>query len=426
MINGECWLRVFVKTFGCELNRADSEVIAALLQDSAIGLAESEEAAEIVVVNTCTVRMETESKVLKYISSVRNKRVVATGCMAAAQPGLLKYTFPGISIVTMNNLHDLIRALQERVISVKKGGARPEPAPFKNGVVHTVPISRGCMGDCSYCIVRLARGELLSTPPEEILRIVEAAGSSGALEIRLAAQDVGAYGLDLGSSLIALLRRIAKLPYDFKVRVGMFNLSSVWSFFDDLLDCYGSEKIYKFAHVPLQSGSDRILSLMHRRYTVDMYLDAVKRMRSRFSEMTLATDVMVGYPGETEVDFKETCEVLEAVTPDKIHISRYAPRPHTPAALAADQIPEPVKKTRSRILAQIKIEIQSRRNQKWVGKEVEATILAVRKGIGAVGRTDEYKPVLVKEADPSTLGSRPMLEITGYSPFSLVGRVIRR
>lgn len=143
MINGEFWLRVFVKTFGCELNRADSEVIAALLQDSAIGLAESEEAADIVVVNTCTVRMETESKVLKYISSVRNKRVVATGCMAAAQPGLLKCTFPGISIVTMNNLHDLVRALQERVISVKKGGACLEPAPFKNGAVHTVPISRG-------------------------------------------------------------------------------------------------------------------------------------------------------------------------------------------------------------------------------------------------------------------------------------------
>ncbi|MDH7555956.1 MAG: tRNA (N(6)-L-threonylcarbamoyladenosine(37)-C(2))-methylthiotransferase [Candidatus Methanosuratincola sp.] len=418
-------MRVFIKTFGCELNRADSEVIAAQLQGSSIGIADSEEAADAVVVNTCTVRGETESKVLQYISSIRNKMIVATGCMAAAQPGLLSCTCPEISIVTLNNLRDLARALRERVISVKRGGECPTPAPFTRGVVHTIPISRGCIGECSYCIVRLARGKLLSTPPEEILRIAECAASSGALEIRLAAQDAGAYGLDLGCSLSALLRRVAALPYDFRIRVGMFNLSSVWAILDELMDCYASKKIYKFAHMPLQSGSDRILSLMRRGYTVGMYLDAVRRMRNRFPEMSLATDIIVGYPGETEADFKETCEALESVVPDKIHVSRFAPRPHTPAALA-EQVPETVKKTRSRILAKKKIEIQTSRNKKWVGKEVEATILASRKGIGAVARTDEYKPVLVKGAEPPALGSRHVLEITGCSPFSLVGEVIRR
>jgi len=418
-------LRVFVKTFGCELNRADSEVIAELLNCNSIGITDSEGDADAVVVNTCTVREETESKVLQYISSVGNKRVVATGCMAAAQPGLLRSIYPEISIVTINNLHDLVRALRDRVVSVKKGGSYPAPAPFKSGVVHTIPISRGCIGECSYCIARLARGGLSSTPPEVILSIVESATSSGALEIRLAAQDAGAYGLDIGHSLISLLRLVAALPYDFRIRVGMFKLSSVWAFFDELMDCYASKKIYKFVHMPLQSGSDHVLSLMHRGYTVGMYLEAVKRMRSRFPEITLATDIIVGYPGETEDDFKETCEVVEAITPDKIHISRFTPRPHTPASLL-EQVPEPVKKARSRILARKKISIQASRNKKWIGREVEATILASRKGIGAIARTDEYKPVLLRGADCLALGSRHTLEITGCSPFSLVGKVIRR
>ncbi|MEJ5292019.1 MAG: tRNA (N(6)-L-threonylcarbamoyladenosine(37)-C(2))-methylthiotransferase [Candidatus Methanosuratincola sp.] len=417
-------MRVFVKTFGCELNRADSEVITTLLRNDSIGIADSEGTADVVLINTCTVRRETESKILKYISLLRNKRVVATGCMAAAQPGLLRCAFPEISIVTLNNLHDLTRALNEKVISVKKGSACPNPAPFTKGAVQTIPISRGCLGDCSYCIVRLARGKLLSTPTEGVLRAVENAGASGALEIRLASQDAGAYGWDLGSSLVILLRRIAALPYDFKVRIGMFNLSSVWSYFDELMDCYASKKIYKFAHMPLQSGSDRILSLMNRRYSARKYIEAVERMRCRFPEMTLATDIIVGFPGETEDDFKETCEVLEAIMPDKIHISRFAPRPHTPAALAK-QIPEPVKKTRSRILVSKKMEIQTKRNQEWVGREVEATILALRKGIGAIARTDNYKPVVVKGGGSQEIGSRLTLEITGCSPFNLEGSIIR-
>lgn len=418
-------LRVLIRTFGCELNRADSQMIAKLFEGNPIEVVDSEEDADAVVVNTCTVREETEHKVLKYISSLGRKKVVATGCMAAAQPGLLRYNFPEISIVTLNNLHDMIRALQGGVISVKKGDSLSKPASFTRGLVHTIPISRGCLGECSYCIVRLARGKLLSVAPEEILQIIENAVVSGALEIRLAAQDTGVYGKDIGASLVSLLNRAVAIPYEFRVRVGMFNLSSVSSCFDELMECYTSNKIYKFVHIPLQSGSDRILSIMRRGYTAELYLEAVSDMRRRFPQMTLATDVIVGYPGETEDDFRETCKVLDSITPDKIHISRFAPRPHTPAALLK-QIPEPVKKARSRILTSKKIAIQTERNRGWIGREVEATALSYRRGFGVVARTDEYKPVIVECAAHSTLGARLLLEVVGCSPFSLTGRIIRR
>lgn len=418
-------MRVYIKTFGCELNRADSEAIAEQLKKSSISLSSSERDSDAVIVNTCTVRRDTELKVLKYISSLKGKRVLVTGCMAAAQPGLVRLRFPDASIVSLNNLPEIPDALRGRVISVKSSGSRPSPAPFTSGLVFTIPISRGCLGHCSYCIVRLARGALSSLPPKEIISAMSRAGASGALEIRLAAQDTGTYGKDLGISLADLLGEVAALPYDFRVRIGMFNPSSVYGYLQDLAASYRSRNIYKFAHVPLQSGSDRILELMRRDYDLKKYFQVIGALRGACPGITIATDIMVGYPGETDEDFRETIEALHALDPDKIHISRFTPRPHTPAALMK-QVPEHVKKQRSRIAISEKLSIQEERNKKWVNREVEATVLHYKAGIGALARTDEYKPVLIKGGGAQMLGSRALVEICSCTPFCLIGQVIRR
>ncbi|MDI9643615.1 MAG: tRNA (N(6)-L-threonylcarbamoyladenosine(37)-C(2))-methylthiotransferase [Candidatus Verstraetearchaeota archaeon] len=418
-------MRVFLKTFGCSLNRADTESITHLIKEHHLEIVDSEAEADAVVVNTCTVRGETEEKVLRYLSSLRGKRLLVTGCMAAVQPGLIACNFPQCSIVSANNMDCIIGALEKKVISVGSGGSPPPPAPFSRGLVYTIPISRGCLGECTYCIVRLARRTLVSTPPSTILTMTEKAVASGALEIRFTAQDTGVYGLDIGTSLHSLLRSASAITGRFKIRVGMFNPSSISSFLNDLLNCYHSNKIYKFAHMPLQSGSDKILESMRRGYNSEDFIKIVRRFRQEFPWMTLATDVIVGYPGELEEDFKNTLDLLRLLEPDKIHASRFSPRPHTPAA-SLKQVPEPVKKERSRIMSSLRLSIQNERNKRWVGKEVEATVVEHKRGVGLLARTDEYKSVLIKEDHPLLLGSRVFLEIIACSPFRLVGSVIRR
>jgi threonylcarbamoyladenosine tRNA methylthiotransferase CDKAL1 len=420
-------MRIFIKTFGCSSNRAETAALEDLLEGSGFEITNGYAPAEAVVVNSCTVRRDTELKVMKYLSSVHGKKVVVTGCMAEVQPSAISSAFPGASIVSPHNLPMVAEALagDGRIIAMDHSSDLPDPAPFGKGVRHVVAISRGCLGSCTYCIVRLARGSLASLPSHKIVRSVSSAVDLGAREVFLSAQDCGVYGVDIGTDLPALLSRVSRLEGDFRVRVGMFGPSSVMPYLGRLEGSYGSGKIYKFAHIPAQSGSDAVLGLMGRPYAASGFRRVVSSLRAGQPGLTLYTDVIVGFPGETEADFAETCQLIEDVRPSKTHIARFSPRPHTPA-YSLRQVPEEVKKRRSQALTDLARRVQMESNAKWVGRAVSAVAVDSFARGGVIARTDEYKTVALPGAEKSLIGSRVDVAITSATPFFLLGEISRR
>lgn len=417
-------MRVYIKTFGCSSNKAESETLAKLLEATGLNTARSLNEADAIIVNTCTVRGETDLRVLKFLDTLSGKRVVVTGCMAAVQPALISKHAPTFSIVSPHSLPSIPFALrsESRSVILRPNEALPEPAPFRSGVKYTLAISRGCMGNCSFCIVRLARGQLRSISPQRIMSLISNAIKGGAWEVRLTAQDTGVYGRDIGTDLPALLNGVADIPGDFRVRVGMFNPSSVYNFLERLIKSYQPKKIYKFVHIPVQSGSDKVLMEMNRGYTAEVFKKIVGAFRLTFPNTVLITDVIVGYPGETDQDFEQTCNLIKVIRPDKTHIARFSPRPHTPAS-PLKQIAEPVKKRRSEVLTRLTSEIQMANNSQWIGRIVDATVVDVYRRGGMIARTDEYKTIAISECEPSMLGTRISVRVDSCTPFYLIGTI---
>jgi threonylcarbamoyladenosine tRNA methylthiotransferase CDKAL1 len=418
-------VRVYIKTFGCSSNRAETATIEELLAVSGFDLAISINNSDAVVVNTCTVRGETDRKVLKFLSTLAGKKVVVTGCMVEAQPALVANHAPNFSIVTPRNLPSIPSALlaKGRVVIMNRSGSMPEPAPFRRGAKYTLAISRGCMGHCSYCIVRLARGKLVSLPEDRLLSHVSNAINSGVWEIHISAQDTGVYGNDIGTDLPSLLDKITSISGSFRIRLGMFNPSSVHGYIEHLLSSYQQSKVYKFVHIPLQSGSDRLLENMERCYSSQLFNEIVDSFRSKYPKITIFTDVIVGYPSETDEDFEKTYEMVKALRPDKTHIARFSPRPHTPASFMK-QTPEVIKKRRSEALALLACKIQLEKNVECVGKTFEATIVDRYLHGGMIARTDEYKTIAISGCKSSMLGKRILVNVLSCTPFYMKGEII--
>jgi len=419
-------MKIYIKTFGCSSNRADSAAIAELLKSRHFELAATLQEAEAVIVNTCTVRKETELKVLRFIDELAGKVVVVTGCMAEAQPALIARHAPGASIVSPYCLTSIPRLLQGGAREVVLARESPlEPAPFRTGLRYTVPISSGCLGACTYCVVKMVRGGLRSLPPGGVIDLVSCAVRGGVHELFLSAQDTCAYGKDLQSDLPALLDMISEVKGDFRVRVGMFNPSSAGTMLERLVKSFSADKIYKFIHVPVQSGSDMMLQSMNRCYGARDFKKVISAFRKPFPDIAVFTDIIVGFPGETEDDFSQTCDIIKEVRPAKTHIARYSPRPHTTAA-SMRQIPEGIKKARSDSLALLVKGIQAENNSRWVGRILNAMIVDEYLHGGMIARTDEYRTVAISDCSQSLLGSHVRVEVESFTPYYLLGRISRR
>ncbi|MCQ5341264.1 MAG: tRNA (N(6)-L-threonylcarbamoyladenosine(37)-C(2))-methylthiotransferase [Candidatus Methanomethylicia archaeon] len=416
-------MRVYIKTFGCSANKIEEEIIRRKLISSGFYITDSINDADVIIVNTCTVRTETDLKIMKYLSSINkiNKKIIVTGCMASAQPALIAKNFPSCSIISpISKIDEAIK----NNIKICLDKEKPiDSFPYINGIKASILIARGCLGNCSYCIVRIAKGTLKSISCDIIKNNLLEALNYGAKEIRISAQDTGVYGYDIGVNLAFLLNKLIEIPKDFIMRIGMFKPSSVLPFLNQLLDSYSSEKIYKFIHIPVQSGSNKILEKMNRGYNIETFKKVLNAFRERFPNITFYTDIIVGFPGEEEYEFNETYKLLMEIKPDKTHISRFTPRPHTLAA-AMPQIPEYIKKKRSKELSRITKEIQLENNSKWIGKIVEALVIE-RNNNRILARTKEYKNIILPNCNIS-LGEKIEVMIDDVTPFCLIGRITKR
>ncbi len=386
-------MKVYIETYGCAANKSDSEIMSGILIRDGHKIVNSTADADAIIINTCIVKHTTEEKIKFRIKKLKeefpNKRIIIAGCMVTGEPELAKsFNLPTIGPSSISDISKIVSG--ELFTSTSSFAEKPILPYAGKKPVRIVEISQGCLGNCSYCITKFARGRQISYKPESILKAVKNAVVSGYKEIWITSQDNSSYGIDIGTNLAELLKKISDIDGDFKVRVGMMNPAFL-NDIGNLIEVFKSDKIFKFAHIPVQSGSDRILKLMKRGYTVDDFIGISKDFQKIGA--TLWTDVIVGFPTESEDDFSDTLEMLKKVRPDFTNISRYSNRPGTKAK-KMKQVPTEIKKERSRVASKLVNKISYEKNMEWVGWKGEI-IIDEFSHKNYIGRNFAYKPVSV-------------------------------
>jgi len=393
--------KICIKTAGCALNLADSEQMAGLLKKAGFEITTSLKKADLLILNTCTVKTPTENKFFNRLEKIKplNKPIIIAGCIPQTAARKLK----GYSLIGTRQIDHIVEVVEEtlndNVIIALSYRDFPDLSlnhARKNPIVEIIPICRGCLGSCTYCIVKSARGHLKSYPIEKIKKRFRLALRQGAREIWLTAQDTGCYGMDLNTCLPELLKQLTEIPGDYKIRIGMMNPNHVLQFLDELIQIYKSEKIFKFLHLPLQSGDDEILKSMNRKYKTDDFKNIIKKFKQAIPEITIATDIICGFPGETEQQFDHTLNLIKETRPSVINISRFWPRSKTKAAEMPSQIHGQETKKRSQLLTHLYHNIARMENERWLGWEGNVLIDEFGKDNSCIGRNYAYKPVILK------------------------------
>ncbi len=418
----------YLESFGCKLNQADAELIKKVLKEK--GFKEtSENEADFVILVTCGVVKRTERKILKRAKEIKKKgkKLILAGCLPLISSKSCQEVADGL--VGPKNVLDLPKIVEKVLKGKKAVSLEQKPidkaklrcfAIKKETCTAIVPISEGCLSFCSYCATKLARKNLKSFDEKEILKNVKLALEAGAKEIQLTSQDLAIYGRDKGKFLLPqLLEKISKIEGNFRVRLGMMNPFWAKKIFKKLLKVMESEKFYKFLHLPLQSGSERILKLMRRNYTPKDFFDLVSKFRKKFKNSLLATDVIVGFPSETEKDFQDTLKAIKRTKPEILHLFRYSKREGTEATKLGD-FPGRIKKQRSRILAKLFLEICQKSAKKYLGKTFKV-LITEKRGKVFLGRLPSYKAVLLKKGK---LGVFFKVKIKAAKPNYLVGEIL--
>jgi tRNA A37 methylthiotransferase MiaB len=373
---------IFIETYGCRYNFGDTAKLVEILRHHGGTIVENPDDAEAIIINTCTVVGPTERRMLRRLAGFRDHDLYVTGCMPKVQrEAILAVCSP--TIILPETIHDLYRF----VGTVAGGG------------IGIVQLAQGCAGRCTYCITRFARGPLKSFTKEEILAQVQAFVRAGTCEIQLTAQDVSAWGMDTGSSLPELLVALDKIPGHHRIRVGMMNPATVKGQINDLVDAFAGDHIFRFIHLPVQSGSDTVLTRMGRGYTVAEFEEIVRSFHDRYAGITVATDMIVGFCGETESDFTASLDLIRRVKPAKVNVTRYSRRPFTPLAREKDY-PDSVKKDRSRSMNSVAEEVYASINAGRIGMTVPFMVTeTLRKG-SVMARSPEYTGIVIREDLP--------------------------
>ena len=407
-------MKFYLETYGCKLNEADSEIIRGLLNEEYEEVLDPN-SADFIVLNTCGVIDKTEKKIIdktKYFQD-KGKKVFWTGCL----PLITKRNISNGSI-GVNNILDVKKIIKEHIHIYNN--EKIDKASFcnlkkrKDNVSQIVAISEGCLGNCSYCGSRFARKELYSFLKENILKEIKEVLSGGAKEILLTSQGLATYGLDRGKQeLPELIKEILKIKKDFRLRLGMMSPKFTKNIINELLELYKDPKMYKFLHLPLQSGDNTLLSEMNRGYNVKDFLDIVSRFRSISEDTILATDIIVGHPKEDEKAFQNTIKIIEEVKPDVLHIFRYSKREGTHDS-KLKELKTQTKKQRSRILVDFYQKYNLDKNEEFLNKEVEVLVIEDNN----LARTNSGRAVLIKSGKA---GEFKKVKITNYNWNYLIG-----
>ncbi|MBM4400921.1 MAG: tRNA (N(6)-L-threonylcarbamoyladenosine(37)-C(2))-methylthiotransferase [Crenarchaeota archaeon] len=427
-------MRVLVKSYGCSANLADGEVLAGCLAKAGYELAASASEADVVVYNTCAVKGPTEDRIIETLRRAPPaKKVIVAGCLPLINFERLRreVRFDGaVGPAAGEGIVDVVRRVMEgeKFVDLEAAlDAKPElslPRLKSNPVISVIPVSYGCLGACAYCCVVFARGRLRSYTIKDVTERVRRDLAAGAKEFWVTSQDTACYGRDIGTNLVALLNALGDVEGDFRVRVGMMTPSMVTDILDDLIATFENSRVFKFVHLPVQSGDNRVLKRMRRFYTVQDFKEIVDAFRAAFPEVTLATDIICGFPSETPKAFRNTLELIGEVKPDIINVSKFFARPRTVAAAMQDEFVEMEEiKRRSIEAAKLVKRISLERNQRWIGWSGEVLVDEKGKVAGSwIGRNFAYKPVTVKSSE-NLLGKTLQVKVAKAFSTHLAGTI---
>ncbi|KAJ8458346.1 hypothetical protein OPV22_031272 [Ensete ventricosum] len=422
---------IYVKTFGCSHNQSDSEYMAGQLSAFGYAVTEEPQEADLWLINTCTVKSPSQSAMTTLISKCRTakKPLVVAGCVPQGSRDLKE--LEGISIIGVQQIDRVVEVVEEtlkghevRLLSRKTLPSLDLPKVRKNKFIEILPINVGCLGACTYCKTKHARGHLGSYMVESLVERVRTVISEGVKEIWLSSEDTGAYGRDIGTNLPLLLNAIiAELPSDRStmLRIGMTNPPYILEHLKDIAKVLCHPCVYSFLHVPVQSGSDSVLTAMNREYTVSEFRKVVDTLKELVPGMQIATDIICGFPGETDEDFAQTVSLIKDYQFAQVHISQFYPRPGTPAA-RMKKVPSTVVKNRSRELTTVFESFSPYQGMEGQIVRIWITEIATD-GIHLVGHTKGYIQVLVV-APESMLGTSVDAKITSVGRWSAFGEVI--
>jgi tRNA-2-methylthio-N6-dimethylallyladenosine synthase len=425
--------RFFMWTIGCQMNEADSAKIAAMLQEVGYRPTDAEDEADIVVLNSCVVRQAAEDKVAGKLNSlIRLKRnrpevpVVLTGCMVTNQQDALRSRFPHVDLFFDPSDFDKLQRVVPELADLDDDLAQL-PHYYVDQetdarVTAYVPIIYGCNFVCSYCIVPYRRGRERSRPMEEILREVTGLVERGVREVTLLGQTVNAYGHDLPDKpgLADLLRAVDAIPGLDRLRFLTSHPKYMSSEIIDAMADLGT--VCEHMNLPVQAGDNEVLRRMRRTYSSDLWRERVANTRERMPDVTVATDIIVGFPGETEAQFQNTLDLLEDVGCDKVHVAMYSPRPGTLSARWEDDIPHDEKHRRHLAVEQLQERACTERNARRLGQTMEVLVDRTAKGRWT-GRSRGNTLVHIDD-ERDLLGKLVDVRITETSPWYLIGEAV--
>ncbi|EDW01367.1 threonylcarbamoyladenosine tRNA methylthiotransferase [Drosophila grimshawi] len=427
--------KVYVKTWGCAHNNSDSEYMAGQLASFGYKLSGKNEA-DLWLLNSCTVKNPSEDTFRNEIEAgMRNgKHVVVAGCVPQGAPK--SDYLRGLSVIGVQQIDRVVEVVEEtlkghsvRLLQNKKvHGRRVAGAPLslpkvrKNPLIEIISINSGCLNQCTYCKTKHARGDLASYPPAEIVDRARQSFDEGCCEIWLTSEDTGAYGRDIGSSLPELLWQLVEvIPEHCMLRVGMTNPPYILEHLEEVAKVLQHPRVYAFLHVPVQSGSDSVLGEMKREYCRKDFEHVVDFLRSRVPGLTIATDIICGFPTETEQDFEETMTLCEKYQFPSLFINQFFPRPGTPAA-KMERIPANLVKKRTKRLTDLFYSYEP-----YAGREGQLYTVLVTEishdKLHYVGHNKSYEQVLLPMRK-NLLGTRVRVRITSSSKFSMMGEIL--
>ena len=427
--------RYHVTTFGCQMNAHDSERIKGMLEEIGLGEAVSQDEADVLVFNTCTIREKPDQRFAAHLGNAKmlkladpEKVIAVGGCYAEAQRERLFDLYPFVDVAfgpgTIPHLADWLGAGGDGPRGVFGIGEEREfagtlPMHRERRFQAWVQVSMGCNSVCSYCIVPSVRGREVSRRPGEILAEVTQLAGEGVREITLLGQNVNSYGRDLGSSFAELLRAVDAVDGIERIR---FTSPHPKDFRRDVISAMADcDSVCEHAHLPLQSGSTRVLKAMRRTYSRERYVRLVDDLRAAVPDLALTTDIIVGFPGETERDFEETLEVVEEVAYDGAFTFVYSPRQGTEAAVSPHQVPGPVKQERIERLVELVQQVAVTRNRDRVGRVEEVLVEGPSRTNGSLLRGRTRRNTIVNFSGTSAAGSLVDVRIDDATSTTLKG-----
>jgi tRNA-2-methylthio-N6-dimethylallyladenosine synthase len=476
---------VYLQTYGCQMNERDSEEILGMLAAQGYALVQREEEADVILLNTCSVRAHAEERAfgkMGFMQKLKRERpglvLGILGCMAKAQRDEVFRRLPQVDLVAgpaeIYDLPDLLAGVAERrqraglgagaqILAVDRKvrplDRRPATGYRKGQITAFVTIMEGCDKKCAYCIVPTTRGQEVSRPADEILDEVQQLSRAGYRQVTLLGQNVNSYGKRFpdGSGWVGPGRRRALLQLeahpdaadarsgsqdaprlvdfpgllraiDGKTSIGRVRFTTSHPFdaheelFRAMAEC---RAVCEFLHLPVQSGSDRVLRAMRRGYTAETYLSQIARLRTLVPDVALSTDIIVGFPGETETDFEATCDLMERVRYDSAFVFKYSPRPGTEAAGWSDDVPQPVKERRNQVILELQARISREKLEAWIGGEVDV-LVEERNRRGQLTGKNRGNTTVVLEGPDALIGELVPVRVTRVTGTTMIGELTDR